>query len=269
VASAITRDVAGKPATKGEAMMKLSDLNGIELRVGVHSSVEEGLCLMELAALWAGEPHSDHPQCVCPVLANFARVINDAMSDSIRTDMLLPLLPVLVGSRVDEPICKYPGRLMLATRTGMKRAIMLCLWAANEMALPLLPDHLRPDRRAFNIRSAHERFSAIHDALTAASAPEAVRSAIGGVADALGQIRYGNAEHAARNAAHAAAWAVKATFSLRLGRALQTTPHPRSAARIASAEATLIWVGAVEALRMAALVGRSTDVRNPLDFLGL
>jgi hypothetical protein len=43
----------------------------------------------------------------------------------------------------------------------------------------LLPDHLRPDRRVFNIRAAHERFSVIHDALQAEGATEAVRNAIG------------------------------------------------------------------------------------------
>ncbi len=42
---------------------------------------------MELASMIAGEPFSDHPQCVCPVLAGFLRSYNDALSDRRRQDL--------------------------------------------------------------------------------------------------------------------------------------------------------------------------------------
>ena len=36
---------------------------------GAHDSPADGLCAMEAAAWLAGEPHSDHPACVSPVIA--------------------------------------------------------------------------------------------------------------------------------------------------------------------------------------------------------
>lgn len=46
----------------------------------------------------AGEPWSDHPQCVCPTLGSFGRTWNDALSDEDR-QMLKPYIPRLIGTR--------------------------------------------------------------------------------------------------------------------------------------------------------------------------
>ena len=48
---------------------------------GRHHDPGHGVCLMELTAFLAGEPHTDHPACTHPVLAAVARVANDATSD--------------------------------------------------------------------------------------------------------------------------------------------------------------------------------------------
>ncbi len=48
---------------------------------------------MEAAAFIAGEPWSDHPACVCPVIAAFMRSWNDGLSDKDRNRLLLPLIP--------------------------------------------------------------------------------------------------------------------------------------------------------------------------------
>ncbi len=39
---------------------------------GKHNGPDDGMCLVEAAAWVAGEPFSDHPVCVDPVIAAFA-----------------------------------------------------------------------------------------------------------------------------------------------------------------------------------------------------
>jgi len=72
-------------------------MSGIVLARGKHGSREQGVCLLEAVAYVAGEPHSDHPACVSPVLAAFGRALNDAL-DSVERQRLVPLVPRLVGT---------------------------------------------------------------------------------------------------------------------------------------------------------------------------
>lgn len=53
------------------------------------------LCLMEIAAALAGEPGTDHPSCVHPVLAAVARAVYDQTSTSSR-DALRMLAPKMI-----------------------------------------------------------------------------------------------------------------------------------------------------------------------------
>jgi len=56
---------------------------------------------MELVSVVAGEPFTDHPQCVHPALALAARVVNDQVGDTVRQG-LVPLLPEMMsGPRRD------------------------------------------------------------------------------------------------------------------------------------------------------------------------
>src|SRR5689334_11107950 len=64
---------------------------------GGHDDFAEGACLLEAVAYVAGEAHSDHPQCACPVLAAYGRALNDALKDDER-QRLAPLIPRLVGT---------------------------------------------------------------------------------------------------------------------------------------------------------------------------
>ena len=59
----------------------------------------QGLCATEAVAYIAEEPHSDQPECVCPVICAFVRNWNDQLPDEDRTRLLLPLVPKLVGTR--------------------------------------------------------------------------------------------------------------------------------------------------------------------------
>jgi hypothetical protein len=68
---------------------------------GRHSTATAGVCLMELVSVVAGEPFTDHPQCVHPALALAARVVNDQVGDTVRQS-LVPLLPQMMsGPRRD------------------------------------------------------------------------------------------------------------------------------------------------------------------------
>lgn len=72
----------------------------ITLAHGSHKASEGGaMCAMEAVAWIAGEPWSDHPECVDPVIGAFMRSWNDALPDSERTTLLLPLIPKLIGTK--------------------------------------------------------------------------------------------------------------------------------------------------------------------------
>jgi hypothetical protein len=70
----------------------------IRLSRGKHSSKEKGACVMELASMLAGEPFTDHPRSVCPVIAAILRAYNDSVDDARRQD-LYPYAAQVVGSR--------------------------------------------------------------------------------------------------------------------------------------------------------------------------
>ena len=73
------------------------DLDTLTLAHGVHKEREQGLCLMEAVAYFAGLPHSDHPKCSSPVLTEFGIRINDRMNE-IERQRLKPFIPRLVGT---------------------------------------------------------------------------------------------------------------------------------------------------------------------------
>ena len=70
----------------------------IRLSRGKHASPQEGACVMELASMLAGEPFSDHPRSVCPVVAAVLRRYNDALDDRRRQDLYAYAAKV-VGTR--------------------------------------------------------------------------------------------------------------------------------------------------------------------------
>ena len=79
------------------------DLESITLASGSHSAGNpadgDAACLLEVVSFVAGEPWSDHPQCVCPTLAAFGRAWNDALPQTDRDRLLKPFIPRLIGTR--------------------------------------------------------------------------------------------------------------------------------------------------------------------------
>jgi hypothetical protein len=70
----------------------------IKLSKGKHAGPEDGACVMELASMLAGEPFTDHPASVCPVIASFLRSYNDSI-DERRRQSLYDYASKAVGSR--------------------------------------------------------------------------------------------------------------------------------------------------------------------------
>ncbi|MCD2191993.1 hypothetical protein LQ327_01130 [Actinomycetospora endophytica] len=54
---------------------------------GRHQEAGQGACLMEYVSLLVGEAFSDRPTCTHPALAEFARGVNDRLSDDGRASL--------------------------------------------------------------------------------------------------------------------------------------------------------------------------------------
>ncbi|WP_248963582.1 hypothetical protein [Sphaerisporangium perillae] len=80
--------------------MRDLDLATLELGVGKHDAPGQVMCLTEAVAYLTGETHSDHPECVSPVLGSYGRKINDLLPYELR-QQLKPLIPRLVGTAGD------------------------------------------------------------------------------------------------------------------------------------------------------------------------
>jgi len=74
------------------------DLDSVRLEPGVHRTPGDGVCLLELASMVAGERFSDRPRCVCVVIAAFLRGWNDR-SSHVERQALRPYARRIVGSR--------------------------------------------------------------------------------------------------------------------------------------------------------------------------
>jgi hypothetical protein len=71
-----------------------------KLAYGTHSTPAEGRCAMEWVSHLAGEPHSDEPACVSPVLRAFCTSLNDSLDDGPR-QRLRPYLTRTIGTADD------------------------------------------------------------------------------------------------------------------------------------------------------------------------
>jgi hypothetical protein len=87
----------------------------IRLSKGKHAGPDEGACVLELASMLAGEPFTDHPASVCPVIGSFLRSYNDSI-DGQRRQGLYEYASRVVGSRA-------------GTTTQQARAARLAEWA--------------------------------------------------------------------------------------------------------------------------------------------
>ena len=207
---------------------RLEALKTIKLQNGAHDSFEDGMCAMEAAAYIAGEPHTDHPACACPVITAFMISWNDSISDTEeRTRLLSPLIPLTVGTRSTKEIENRRVWLCMdwSIRTFTPEWLDLCgeRYAANTRllrefpeivseqglidAIPALVDLKKQSAAAWAVARVAARAAAWDAARAAAWA--AARAAAWAVARvAARDAAWDAAWVAARAAARAAAWAV-------------------------------------------------------------
>ena len=74
----------------------------VRLSRGKHTSPSDGACVMELASMLAGDPFSDHPRSVCPVIGSLLRAYNDSIDDSRRQDLYAYAAKVVGSAAGDE-----------------------------------------------------------------------------------------------------------------------------------------------------------------------
>lgn len=106
----------------------------VQLGRGRHQGPELGACVMELASMLAGEPFSDAPTAVCPLIGSFLRTYNDSIDDDRRQD-LYRYAAAVVGSG--------GNRRLTRARTRFTRAWIQA--AAQRQFIPFaLPGPLAP-----------------------------------------------------------------------------------------------------------------------------
>jgi hypothetical protein len=139
----------------------------IKLSKGKHTGPEDGACVMELASMLAGEPFTDHPMSVCPVIGSFLRAYNDSIDDR-RRQALYEYASQVVGSRAQQ-------------RTQRERAERLAQWSEemyrSRRTLVLLRSPLRALGRlrqppvdaigTFAVHSIHKHTDQTHAAALA------------------------------------------------------------------------------------------------------
>ncbi len=152
-------------------MFDFSSIEEIKLSRGSHSSPQEGLCILEMVSWFAGEKHSDKPDCACPVLGAYAINLNDRMPDDVRDRLLKPLVPLISGTR--DKASERP------------RAEFLAMWTVNKILPAVLrkqgfADHAAACENARTLveaRAAAAAYDAAADVAFAATAAAAAAAA--------------------------------------------------------------------------------------------
>jgi hypothetical protein len=145
---------------------------------------------MEAAAWLAGRPHSDAPECVCPVIRSFVIGWNDAIPDEARrTAILKPFLLKILDTKSTPAI-------------ELKRSYLAFDWLVR-VQTPAWLD-LSPNLQAHAI--ALRELAAITDQATIDAAAPKVAAARAAAWDAVGAAAGAAAWDVARAAARAAAW---------------------------------------------------------------
>jgi hypothetical protein len=191
------------------------EIETLRLRSGGHRSPEDGMCVMEAVAYVAGEPHSDHPECACPIISAFLRRWNDDLDDEGR-QKLKPYIRKLVGTRSTKAIEQKRGLLVADWLLRVHTPAWLDLAGLKEQgdkirALPELGSwnalgDFRPALAEAKGKAAAAG-AAAWDAAWAAAGDAAGAAAGAAAGDAAGAAAWDAAGDAAGAAAGAAAWA--------------------------------------------------------------
>jgi hypothetical protein len=197
---------------------RLAALDGIRLKTGKHKNRVNGMCAMEAAAWLAGEPHSDQPACVDPVIATVVRTWQDRLNDDQRELLVKPLVPLLVGTR-STPAAQH-ARAIACADWAIRHVVPTWLRLTPSLvehadALAALPELATVDalkdasKRVVSAAGAADR-SAGAAARSGARAADAAADAAAGAAAAAADAAADAAWAAARSARSAARSAARA-----------------------------------------------------------
>jgi len=235
------------------------DLDAITLRHGAHPTRDDGMCALEAVAWLAGEPHSDHPQCVCPVVAAFGRAWNDALpSDDDRDRLLKPLLPAMIGTASTTEV--QDRRAFMAadwavrvfTPTWLRRAGLTA--DADDLAgLPELSTVELCEAAMPAISRARQHADAAR-AAAGSAARDAARAAAGAAAGSAARDAAGAAAgFAARAAAgYAAGFAARSAAGAAAGFAARDAARAAAGSAARDAARAAAWAAAGDAAQSAA-----------------
>lgn len=145
------------------------DISTLTLSVGSHVSRDKGVCLLEAVAWFAGETHSDHPACCCPVLAEYGRAINDNAPQLVR-DRLRDLIPRLVGTRAGIELERRRAYVLTDSAVRVLAPLAIEAVALPEQAATLrgLPEIVDRDAAANAASEAYAAARAAYAAVRAA-----------------------------------------------------------------------------------------------------
>ncbi len=207
--------------------------DSVKLQYGAHETRDDGMCAMELIAYLAGEQHTDHPDCACPVLTGYTLRLNDSMPEDWR-QQLKPYLPLLIGTR--------DGR-------EAERAALLA-WQAIRVFMPIALEACHMPESAGAFRSFQGQLDAAADAAYAVYAMIGNTPVRSRVADATRSLTMLSAR--AAYSAHCAG----AARAPHIGRALDASDTADVAIAITRiADPATIWRLAIEALDEALALG--------------
>ncbi len=159
------------------------------LASGGHTKRDDGVCLLEAVAWFAGLPHSDSPPCTDRVLAAFGRRLNDRLSEQDR-QLLVPLIPTLVGTAGSPELSRR--RMFHLVDSCIRRALPVMCRARGEEVRALELEALTP--------------------ITTGVAALVARDVLRSYADASAAYAYAYAAYAA-SAAYAYAYAASAAYA--------------------------------------------------------
>ena len=214
--------------------------DSVKLKYGAHDDRDDGMCAMELVAFLAGEQHTDHPDCACPVLTGYTIRLNDAMPEAWR-QQLKPYLPLLIGTR--------DGR-------EPERAALLA-WRAIRVFMPMVLEACHMPERAATFRDFKGGLDSAADAAYGVYATIGNTPITSRVANAARSVTMLSAR--AAYSAHCAG----AARAPHMGRALDASDTADVAIAITRiADADTIWRLAVEALDEALAIGAEERAAN-------
>jgi len=112
----------------------------VRLARGKHSSPSQGVCVMELASMLAGEPFTDRPRCADPVIGGLLRAYNDTVDGERRQD-LYALAADVVGTASTIDVQRRRAARCLAFAASHRRRAR---WR-RQRRTPALAAHLGDD----------------------------------------------------------------------------------------------------------------------------